>query len=155
LLLAVALLAGCSSLSLRPQPPEVQLEGISAAAIGPGGARARIRLAARNPNGYDLSITSLDYMLSLDGRSVGGGTLVQPVVLVAQDTTGFDLDVRVDLRALGTVIDRATRRGTVPYELTGDLVLGDGTRLPFHRVGDFQPLGKVQDTGAGKGASQP
>ena len=144
-LVAVAL-AACSSLGTRPQAPEVGLDGITAAAVGPGGARARIRLVARNPNAYDLSVTSLDYMLTLDGRSVGGGTLVQPVTLAAQAVTPVILDVRVDLTALGTVIDRATRRGTIPYELTGDLVLGDGMRLPFHRSGDFNPLARA--TGA-------
>jgi hypothetical protein len=140
---AAIALAACSSLGTRPQAPEVVLDGITAAAVGPGGARARIQLAARNPNPYDLSVTSLDYMLTLDGRSVGGGTLVQPVTLTAQAVTPVTLDVRVDLNALGTVIDRASRRGTIPYELTGDLVLGDGMRLPFHRSGDFNPLAKV------------
>jgi hypothetical protein len=140
---AAIALAACASLGTRPQAPEVMLDGITAAAVGPGGARARIRLAARNPNPYDLSVTSLDYMLTLDGRSVGGGTLVQPVTLTAQAVTPVILDVRVDLNALGTVIDRATRRGTIPYELTGDLVLGDGMRLPFHRSGDFNPVAKA------------
>jgi hypothetical protein len=140
---AVTALAACASLGTRPQAPEVMLDGITASAIGPGGARARIRLAARNPNPYDLSVTSLDYMLTLDGRSVGGGTLVQPVTLTAQAVTPVVLDVRVDLNALGTVIDRATRRGTIPYELTGDMVLGDGMRLPFHRSGDFNPVAKA------------
>lgn len=142
LLLAVLLLTGCASLGLRPKAPDVALESITAAAIGPGGARARIRLAASNPNPYDLGVASLDYMITLDGRSVGGGTLVQPVTLVAAAITPVDLDVRVDLIALGAAIERASRRGNIPYEVSGDMVLLDGTRLPFRRNGYYSPMGR-------------
>ncbi len=144
LLVAAAMLAvtGCASMG-RPKAPEVTLESVTAAAVGPGGARARVRLAARNPNPYDLRIDSLDYLLALDGRTVGGGTLVQPVVLKADDVTPIDLDVRIDFSALGGVIDRAARRGAVAYELSGNVVLVDGTRLPFRRSGDFSPTGRL------------
>ncbi|MBS0320073.1 MAG: LEA type 2 family protein [Proteobacteria bacterium] len=144
LLAAAALLAvtGCASLG-RPKPPEVTLDSVTAAVVGPGGARVRVRLAARNPNVFDLRVDSLDYLLALDGRTVGGGTLVQPVVLKANDVTPIDLDVRIDFAAMGSVIDRAARRGAVAYDLSGNVVLADGTRLPFHRDGDFKPTGRL------------
>jgi LEA14-like dessication related protein len=141
-LAAALLIAACATLG-QPKAPEVTLEGVTAATLGPGGARARVQLAARNPNAYDLAVDALDYMLSLDGRSVGGGTLVRSVVLKAGAVTPIELSVRVDFASLGQVIDRAARSGNVPYELSGEMTLASGLRLPFQRRGDFGLTGRL------------
>lgn len=137
--LAVAL-AACTSLVPRPIAPEVALDSVTAMAIGPQGARARVRLSVRNPNGYDLAADSLDYTLTIDGRRMASGALAHPVTLSANAVTAVDLDVLTDLEVLGNSLDRAARRGALPYEIDGEVVLGNGTRLPFRRRGEFNPL---------------
>ena len=94
-------LAACASLAPRPAPPQVALDSISAIAIGPAGAQARIRLSVQNPNGYDLAVESLEYTLTIDGRPLGGGALAHPVTLAANAATPVDLDVAADLDVLG------------------------------------------------------
>jgi LEA14-like dessication related protein len=137
--LAVAL-AACTSLVPRPIAPEVALDSVTAMAIGAQGARARVRLLVRNPNGYDLAAESLDYTLTIDGRRMASGALARPVTLTANAVTPVDLDVLTDLEVLGNSLDRAARRGALPYEIEGEVVLGNGTRLPFRRRGEFNPL---------------
>jgi LEA14-like dessication related protein len=130
----------CASLAPRPAPPQVALDSISAFAVGAAGAQARIRLSVQNPNGYDLAVESLEYTLTIDGRSLGAGALAHPVTLAANAATLVDLDVAADLDVLGKSLDRAVRRGALPYELEGRVVLANGMRLPFHRHGEFNPL---------------
>jgi late embryogenesis abundant protein len=133
-------LAACASLAPRPAPPQVALDSIGAIAIGPAGAQARIRLSVQNPNGYDLTVASLEYTLTIDGRPLGGGALAHPVTLATNAATLVDLDVAADLDVLGKSLDRAVRRGALPYELEGSVVLANGMRLPFRRTGEFNPL---------------
>jgi LEA14-like dessication related protein len=94
----------------------------------------------RNPNGYDLAADSLDYTLTIDGRRMASGALARPVTLTANAVTPVDLDVLTDLEVLGNSLDRAARRGALPYEIDGEVVLGNGTRLPFRHRGEFNPL---------------
>jgi LEA14-like dessication related protein len=138
-LLAVAL-AACTSLVPRPLAPDVALDSVTAMTIGAQGAMARVRLLVRNPNGYDLATDSLDYTLTIDGRRMSSGALARPVTLAANAVTPVDLDVLTDLEVLGNSLDRAARRGALPYEIDGEVVLGNGTRLPFRHHGEFNPL---------------
>jgi LEA14-like dessication related protein len=132
--------AGCASLAPRPIAPEVALESIAAMGVGAAGALARVRLSVSNPNGYDLAVQSLDYTITIDDRRLGAGSLAHPVTLVANAQTPVDVDIVTDLAVLGNALDRALRRGALPYRLEGAIVLAGGLRLPFLRRGDFDPL---------------
>jgi LEA14-like dessication related protein len=138
---AACALAACASLGERPIPPQVSLAAITAGVSTGEGARAHLTFAVYNPNAFDLAVRSLDYQLSVDGRQAAAGALAEPVRLAAGETTKVGLDVRVDLREMGRALDHALRRGQLPYEVSGTLVLADGVRLPFRRADtvDLQP----------------
>jgi LEA14-like dessication related protein len=97
-------------------------------------------MAVRNPNAFPLEVATLDYALAINDKAVAAGALPRGVALAANATTVVDADLRIDFAAFRTAMDGIVRRSTVRYELTGTAVLRDGTRLPFKRGGEIDPL---------------
>ncbi len=137
LLVAALALGGCMSAALRPLPPAVSLQSMSAGLVAGAGAQARLHFAVHNPNAYELRVTTFEYQVRIDDREVGGGALAQPVVLAADAVTPVDVDVRMDFRVLGAALDHARRHGSLGYDLDGSVVLDNGMSLPFHKHGTF------------------
>ncbi len=135
-MLAALALAACGAMSIRPQPPEVELASVDAVSVVQDRARLRVTLGVRNPNAFALDVRSLDYSVRLADRDAATGTLVQPVSLAASATTPVSMDLDVDFRLVGRALELALREGSLRYDVRGDLVTGNGTRLPFARAGN-------------------
>ena len=128
--------AGCASLGVGFEDPEVYLVNVTPLSGTAFEQRVRIDLRLRNPNRDDISYTGLDFTLDVNGEPLArgykreGGVLPgygEQVVSVDASTTVIDL-----IRQFTALNDRDRRQ--MGYELHGRLHL-DGT---FRRSVDFR-----------------
>ncbi len=136
----LALLAGCAPLGQRPVPPSVTLEAVRVTRLAPTDARFTVTLAVHNPNAYDLAVNALDARLAVEGQPLLDGRLAAPATLAGGATSRIDIEARTTLAAVAAALERASRRPTVRYDVTGTAVVQDGMRLPFARSGEL-PVG--------------
>ena len=73
ILLWVALLYGCASLTEPLDPPNVSLESLSSLPSDDVGPRFEIRLRVQNPNEQKLDIAGVSYAIALAGTEVVTG----------------------------------------------------------------------------------
>jgi LEA14-like dessication related protein len=140
-LVACALLiAACAGLSLKPLPPKVEFAAVRVQGLAGGDLRLAVKLDVDNPNPFALDIARIDAEINVNGTQLAVATLPAPVSVAASATTGVELELRSRLEQLARVLERADGSGRMPYALTGTVVLGDGTRLPFARRGEL-PVG--------------
>ena len=137
LLVCVLACAGCASLATRPVPPKVEVDAVRFALTATGEARIRVALDVQNPNPYDIAVRSIDAAFRIEDVPVATATLLNAATLPASGRTYVEIEARPDVGALREVLDRALRKLSASYEITGTAVVQDGVRLEFRRRGDI------------------
>lgn len=136
LLVVPLLLASCLNLILK-QPTfvvrEITLQPRSLTEMN-----LRIGIETYNPNRFDLTLTSLDYAVYLDGRKVGAGRLEKECRIAARSATRVEAPLDVRLTELGGGLLSILTDGDAPYRIEGNAEIrtafGSGT-FPFSREG--------------------
>ncbi|HOS77176.1 MAG TPA: LEA type 2 family protein [Syntrophales bacterium] len=98
----------------------------------------RLGIEVHNPNRFDLTLTALDYTLSLDDRKIGEGRLEQALRIPAASTTSIRAPLSVRFGDLGGGVRALLTGGEIPYRIEGSAVIktvfGSDT-FPFTKDG--------------------
>ena len=140
-LLALMLLAGCSSLGMLSQvlqpprfsvasgyQPQIQFQGPSMQRPL-GGVSVRLWANVANPNPIGLVLSTLQGTLALEGTHAANVSFPLGLPLAATQDTVIPLDISVnfsDLPRLAEILPRALTGGAVAYRLDGTLGVDAG-----------------------------
>lgn len=126
---ALFALAVSASACQKPEPPQLTPREVVLTALSPTGASFRVKLAATNPNGVQLSANSFKAHLVFDG-SIDAGTVdvSTPFALPPKATTELDVPLTLNWQGLSALALRAAQKQTVPYRIDGTVNVG-GERL--------------------------
>jgi LEA14-like dessication related protein len=128
-----------------PKMPRLSLQDISIRNLSFTGAEINVRLQFENPNMFGLSISDVEYDLSVDGTRWASAGIRQAITLSAKSTQTVDIPVRLDLGQLGMSVYRLlTGQQAFDYAVSGsgnvnvDLpYFSDIQRLPFNLNGRY------------------
>ncbi len=149
--LGVALMAsmsGCSALGKAAfAEPVVTLQDVQLKGIGMNGGAVDVVLNVYNPNNYRLDATRVRYNLLFDSTKVADGEITERQTVEGRDTLRVNIPVNFTFRALGEAGRQLLSQGSVPYRVTGDVVVGSPVgnfTVPFSKSGRFSSLGGVR-----------
>ena len=119
---AALLLAGCTGIGTKLQPPTASIQQLTVNSDGTWAAVVRFQNYS-----YDtgMHVYSIDAELTLDHKSAGHITLSPALDIPAMDADVATATFNPD--AAGTAALAAARRNAVQYELKGTLSVGKGT----------------------------
>jgi LEA14-like dessication related protein len=138
LILAFALLSGCSALAPKIETPRLMLVSASMVSGDIFSQTFRVRMHVENPNDRDLPIRAIDYQLYLEGDSFAEGVTDRSFVVPALGETEFDLTVRTNfVSSIGRLLSRLNGKKKVEYVLEGRVLtdLGIVKKVPFRESG--------------------
>jgi LEA14-like dessication related protein len=138
--LAVVLLAGCSGLVPRLEPPSLQVVGVDLLRSDLLQQELRLRMRVTNPNDRSLPVRSITYQVEVAGEHFAHGGSERNFEVPALGTTEFDVNVTANaagmvLRLLGG----GQRLDAVEYRLVGRVQLASGLlrNIPFEQKGSL------------------
>jgi len=119
---AALLLAGCTGLGTKLQPPTASIQQLAVNSDGTWSAIVRFQNYS-----YDtgMHVYSIDANLTLDDKPAGHITLLPALDLPAMDADIATATFKPD--AAGAAALAAAKRNAVQYELKGSLSVGKGT----------------------------
>jgi len=145
-LLAVLVVAGCSLVFTQPT---VRVAGVRVASFGITSGAAELLVEVDNPNGYDLEIRGLDYVLRIEDsgnesgwRELSAGAWPDTVRLPSKDTARLVVNVPFDYSALGAALNAILTRGSIAYDVQGSTRVDGPTgevHVPFRHRGRLKP----------------
>lgn len=119
-LLLLGLGSACS-----PQNPVVTPQSIQITGVGTTGMRLRTDLSAYNPNSYSLTLQTVSGRIVLDQSvPLGNASTVASVMLPAEGTQRFFVDLEVPWLNLPAVLALAQSKPVVPYVFEGEAIVG-------------------------------
>ena len=133
--------SGCGFMQRQSfRQPDVYVQDVRLAGIGLQGGTIDVILSLYNGNDYRLDASSLRYKAMVDTLNVAEGTIEPRVTLLPKDSTVIKLPVNFGLREVLAAGARLKERGTVPFEVSGDIKIetpfGSVTR-PFKQRGSY------------------
>jgi LEA14-like dessication related protein len=138
-LLAPVLLAACSTLAPKLEPPRLEVTGVSF--VGGDLAHQQIRLAVHvtNPNARAIAVRRIDYGIALANADFARGTTSAPFTVPASGATDFELKLTADMLTALKVLGQHLGERAVPYRVTGTLHLAEGVlrAIPFASSGSL------------------
>ena len=78
-----------------------------------------LRLEAKNPNHFDLTLRSFEYTVDLAEEEVAKGRLENPFLLSSSSTTEIEVPVAVRFKDLGASLKAVLTGGELPYKIKG------------------------------------
>ena len=119
---AALLLAGCTGIGTKLQPPTASIQQLTVNSDGTWAAIVRFQNYS-----YDtgMHVYPIDADLTLDGKSAGHITLSPALDVPAMDADIATVTLKPD--AAGAAALAAAKRNAVQYELKGTLSVGKGT----------------------------
>jgi LEA14-like dessication related protein len=138
LVAACLLLAGCSSLVPKLEPPRFEVVGLTMLGGDQKHQQLRLRLEVTNPNDREIAVKSIDYQAAVGSTTFAQGTSPQAFTLPALGKTQFDLDITADLAAVLRVLAAHLGESSLPYEVTGHVHLAEGLIREFPFKGHGQ-----------------
>jgi LEA14-like dessication related protein len=112
--------------------PRVRLASVRLEGVTLQGASIVLGVELANPNGFGLSLASLDYRFSVSGQRWATGTSRRAVQVPAKQSGRIDIPVNLDFASIGrSVRDTLLGRAPLAYSLSGTLAVG--TTLPLLR----------------------
>jgi LEA14-like dessication related protein len=144
IVVALVALGGCASL---PDDviarPDVSLRDVQVTGLGFKNQTFLLTFDVSNPNPFTLPISHVSYGVKLDGQRFASGATPCDISIPASGNGEFSISVDLDLlstapQLLSIVQDGA--RGTIPYELRGQL----GLDLPLAPTVRYGNEGSIQ-----------
>jgi LEA14-like dessication related protein len=93
-------------------------------------AKLFIGLDVQNPNRFDLTLKSFDYVLFLDNKEIGNGHLQKEILVPSLSTTEVQISVVAKFKDLGDSLKTIIAGHDLPYKIEGTASIGTtfGTR---------------------------
>lgn len=148
LLLSIALLSACSSLSQLVEAPKVSLANVSLLQANLLEQRYRLTLRVQNPNAVAIPISGINYAVKLAGVDFASGLTPNSFNIPANGEDLVTVDVSTNLidsaRQIFNVL--RSRPENIDYQLSGDVKvdLPFVKSLPFSRTGQVNLRGLEQ-----------
>ena len=136
-LLALILGAACTSIPTKLDSPVVTLETVRILSVADARANLALVLRLSNPNRFDLSVETIEYEVTLDGRPAATGRSSRVGALPAGGDAKVELAGRVDVAAVATALMTLGSQLPVAYTFKGSVMLRDGSVLAFSRKGEI------------------
>lgn len=137
-LILMLLLAACSSILQKPEPPQVALAGITLTEANLFEQRFLLKLRVSNPNGFDLPIKGLRYQLDLADREFMRGQSATAVTIPRFGNAHVEVEAHTNLLELMRQIRSLSESDRLRYRLRGELTAGEANfTLPFDRSGEY------------------
>ena len=134
LFFAAAAVAATLSACAPPEPPTITVKEGKITSIDLQGMRVLVRVEATNKNKFDLTISSFEGKLKLDGKDMGNVSLVSPVKLATGDKTPLDVPLALTWNDVGGIAQLAAAGRDLPYDLDGTAAVGGeklSVKVPF------------------------
>ncbi len=137
--------SGCAFLNqlLRSAfvPPEVQFKGFTLGAVTLSDATLNLTWELRNPNPVGISLASLEYAFSVEGRQVVAGKPANGLQIPAQGTAELSFPATVRFQDIAPVVQTFLEKDYATYKAQG--VVGIETpvgvvTLPLQYEGQFE-----------------
>ena len=122
ILMLVFLLTGCAT--LRPEPPEVQLAGLTISDLTLSHANFLATLNLYNPNHSALDIKGLEFALFLDEMQVSRGATAKAFSIPAEQTGSASLRLSTSFVSLFRLAQRLKSLDAVPFRVAGEVKIG-------------------------------
>ena len=97
-----------------------------------------LRLEAKNPNRFDLTLRSFEYTVHLAEEEVAKGRLENPFLLSSSSTTEIEVPIAVRFKDLGASLKAVLTGGDLPYKIEGKAevrALFTSVHFPFSKEG--------------------
>jgi LEA14-like dessication related protein len=121
-LLLGLLLTGCAA--LRPEPPEVQLAGLTISDLSLSHANFLATLSVYNPNSTALEIEGLEFALSLDDIRIAKGKSTKAFSVPAEQTGSAALRLSTSFIDLFRLSQKIKNLDEVPFRIAGEVRIG-------------------------------
>jgi LEA14-like dessication related protein len=134
-----------------PQQPEVRLEGIRVGGLGLRGGTLIAQVLVRNPNGFDLETSALNYNLQVAHPTDPGqwvrfaeGSYDERLRVEARSSRILEVPIQFRYDDVGGAFRSILDTGSFNYRVTGDVRLS----APISRTFPFSRTGTVAMDGA-------
>jgi LEA14-like dessication related protein len=112
------------------RPPRVRVRELRIDRLGFSGADLVLGLSVANPNGFGLSLETLDYALRVNGELWGSARVTERAPIGDGGEAELSIPVSLDFGAMGrSVRNLLLGDGTVAYNLSGSLEVGTTLEL--------------------------
>ena len=136
LVLQVCCLPGCSLLSKALDKPKVELAALDVAGVENGVVVLQIKLLVDNPNRVDLTLQSLRYQGSFNGKEMIIGENANKIKFAGHAQTPVTLELRVPAATLlHSALEFLSNRSH-KYHIEGEAKIS-GFTLPFKKDGEL------------------
>ena len=83
-----------------------------------------IGLDVQNPNRFDLTLKSFEYVLFLDDKEIGSGHLEKEILIPSLSTTQVQVSVAAKFKDLGGSLKKIVAGHDLPYKIEGTASIG-------------------------------
>lgn len=142
-IIVLSLLAACSGLTERPEPPRVSIAGLEVIEIGLFEQRYLLKLRLQNPNHFDINIRGMDYELFINEQPFAHGVNRNTVNLPSFGEDVFHVEVISSLTSLFNQLRTLEQQQGKPlsYRITGGIKTNNWPRkIPFEFKGETTAL---------------
>ena len=116
------------------QKPEISINDVDLGYVSFRESSATFTLNVRNPNGFTIALSGIEYALSLNGVSVAEGENADKIKIAANSEETIEIPIRLNVGEMLKMIPTFLRERQVKYELDGK-VKTPLVNIPFYRVG--------------------
>jgi LEA14-like dessication related protein len=143
-LLPVLVLLVASCLGMILEKPVVTLHKVTVSPRSFMEVDLLLDLEVRNPNRLDITLSSFEYAIFLNGETIGTGRLEKGLLIPAAATTRLQAPVAANFKDMGAILKAALAGGgKTPYafEGKGTITTSFGSRdFTFTREEDRRPI---------------
>lgn len=122
-----------------PVLPDIHIRKIDITRMSLTGASLKVLLAVRNQNDFKLVLDSMDFLIKLDGVTVGSGNIDSiPQVAPDSDAT-LEIPLDINFLTLGRSVYRLLSQQALDYQISGKMGVGPDSatarRIPYETGG--------------------
>jgi len=81
-------------------------------------------LDVQNPNRFDLTLKSFEYVLFLDDKELGTGHMEKEIIVPSLSTTQVEVSVAAKFKDLGGILKTMISGHDMPYKIEGKASIG-------------------------------
>lgn len=136
-LAVIALLVAAPLACSKPEPPRVVPTSVTVTGVSGTAIAFDTRMKVENPNGFDLSASSVSAKVVLDGTiDLGSVSIDKPFTLPAKGTVEMNAPMSLAWHNAALLLPLAQRE-SVPYAVDGTVTFGGklSVNVPFHLDG--------------------
>jgi LEA14-like dessication related protein len=137
LALAALLLAGCSALLPKLEPPQLSVVSVELIKADLLQQQLRVRMKVVNPNDRALPVRGITYTVEVGGEELAHGDSDRDFTVPALGDLEFDVNVHANAAPVLLKYALGGRRDAVDYRIAGKVQLAAGLvrSIPFSQTG--------------------